>query len=119
MFPRATHNITVVKLRNKMYSFEMPSVRPLFFVCSVVFLLFTTSALSESQLWKWSEGTPAAGAAATLKSFEPVSVTVPAQVLDSAKSKRTAVFYFSPMCSHCQHVMDEINQLSSSFSEVS
>ena len=49
--------------------FEMLSIRPLLFYFSGT--CFSQLRLFESQLWKWSEGTPVAAAAATLKNLDP------------------------------------------------
>ena len=58
----------------------------------------------------WSSGVSAAGTAQALAAHEVVSVDVP-ELLAAEITGRTAIFYFSPTCPHCQAVMPEINEL--------
>ena len=59
------------------------------------------------------EATPkqiAAGTAELLTPFTPTPVVLP-EWLTKRISGRTAIFYFSPTCPHCQHAMPDVREL--------
>lgn len=58
----------------------------------------------------WSSGASAAGTTQALAAHPVVPVDVPA-LLAAEITDRTAIFYFSPTCPHCQVVMPEVNAL--------
>lgn len=58
----------------------------------------------------WSSGVSAAGVSQALAAHPVVPVDLPA-LLAAEITERTALFYFSPTCPHCQAVMPEINGL--------
>ena len=60
-----------------------------------------------------AEETPkmvAAGAADVLAPSKPTPLVLPSWLVEKIKG-RTAIFYFSPLCSHCQDAMPAINEL--------
>jgi thiol-disulfide isomerase/thioredoxin len=86
----------------------------LFFLLSCCVIIASAEALSSI----WSEGTPAVGTVDTLAKGSPTPIDLPEMIHERLKGK-TAIFYFSPTCPHCQEVMGELNQLASDFSSVS
>lgn len=58
----------------------------------------------------WSAGDKAAQTADMLQANDPVPLALPPFVAAQVTGP-TALFYFSPSCPHCQHVMPEVNAL--------
>lgn len=58
----------------------------------------------------WTDGAVAVGTAGVLAVNEPVAVALPPAIAAQVTGP-TALFYFSPSCPHCQHVMPEVNAL--------
>lgn len=58
----------------------------------------------------WTDGAAAVGTARMLEANDPVAVALP-PALAARITGPTALFYFSPSCPHCQHVMPEVNAL--------
>ena len=71
-------------------------------------LLASFSALAGPDLRAlWSPGTPAANTAEALKPIAPAVVQLPAALAAKVQGE-TALFYFSPTCPHCRHIMPEV-----------
>lgn len=74
----------------------------------VLVLLASLSALAAPSVRAlWSPGTPAAHTAQALEPMSPVRMPLPAAVAREI-SGDTALFYFSPTCGHCRHIMPEV-----------
>ena len=67
-------------------------------------------AISTQRPNSWSEGQPAQGTSQVLANIDPLSVELP-QAIGKLIDSKTAIFYFSPTCPHCQAVVPEINAL--------
>lgn len=58
----------------------------------------------------WKPGQTAAGLAQTLMPMSPVRVELPTWLARKITDD-TALFYFSPTCPHCRHIMPEVKSL--------
>lgn len=79
-------------------------------VLAIGLLLFTANATTKDARG-WSEGTPAAAAAAVLGSpAEATELRLPA-ALAATIERPTMLLYFSPSCPHCRAVAPELSKL--------
>ncbi|MFT4977136.1 MAG: thiol-disulfide isomerase/thioredoxin [Myxococcota bacterium] len=88
----------------------MNKLLPLAVLLVLLGLLFRAAVATDTPAG-WSEGTPAAGTAMALAEIDPVALTLPPAVADAVEGD-TLLFYYSPLCPHCQEVMPDINRLS-------
>lgn len=78
---------------------------------AVTLLAMAGAAVATDRVPGWSEGTPAAGMADALQTIPPTAVSLPEHVAALVEGE-TLLFYYSPLCPHCQQVMPDINRLS-------
>ena len=65
----------------------------------------------------WTEGSVAVGTDQTLYIPDAFPIVIPTTMANMV-TKKTAFFYFSPTCPHCQNVANEIVQLSTTYPDV-
>lgn len=79
-------------------------------------LLLATLAVATGDPRGWSEGQPAANAAAFTTQPSLGEIDLPKAFLKTLK-KKSVLVYFSPTCPHCRHVAPELGALSTSLGD--
>lgn len=78
---------------------------------AMILLTMAGVAVATDRVPGWSEGTPAAGMADALQVIAPTPISLPDHVAALVEGE-TLLFYYSPLCPHCQQVVPDINRLS-------